>query len=77
MLANGRAKLERKGVDAVVVNDVAADGLGFDSPRNAGIFLKRDGAVEIPAMTKTEMAGRILDEIGRLRLQSPRVGSPA
>ncbi|HZY72253.1 MAG TPA: bifunctional phosphopantothenoylcysteine decarboxylase/phosphopantothenate--cysteine ligase CoaBC [Edaphobacter sp.] len=77
MLANGRVKLERKGVDAVVVNDVAADGLGFDSPRNAGIFLKRDGAVEIPAMTKTEMAGRILDEIGRLRLQSPRVGIPA
>jgi len=77
MLANGRAKLERKGVDAVVVNDVAASDLGFDSPRNAGIFLKRDGAVEIPAMTKAEMAERILDEIGRLRVESPRIGNPA
>jgi phosphopantothenoylcysteine decarboxylase/phosphopantothenate--cysteine ligase len=77
ILANGRAKLERKGVDAVVVNDVAASDLGFDSPRNAGIFLKRDGAVEIPAMTKAEMAERILDEIGRLRVESPRIGNPA
>jgi len=77
MLANGRAKLERKGVDAVVVNDVAASDLGFDSSRNAGIFLKRDGAVEIPAMTKAEMAERILDEIGRLRVESPRIGNPA
>jgi phosphopantothenoylcysteine decarboxylase/phosphopantothenate--cysteine ligase len=77
MLVNGRAKLERKGVDAVVVNDVASSELGFDSPRNAGIFLKRDGAVEIPAMTKAEMAERILDEIGSLRVQSPRVANPA
>jgi phosphopantothenoylcysteine decarboxylase/phosphopantothenate--cysteine ligase len=67
MLENGRAKLERKGVDAVVVNDVSSSELGFDSERNAGIFLKRDGAVEIPAMSKSAMAERILDEVGRLR----------
>ena len=67
VLANGRAKLIRKGVDAVMVNNVSVDGLGFDSERNSGSFLTREGEVRIPAMTKSEMAGRILDEVKRLR----------
>ncbi|WP_433967222.1 bifunctional phosphopantothenoylcysteine decarboxylase/phosphopantothenate--cysteine ligase CoaBC [Tunturiibacter gelidiferens] len=66
-MANGRAKLERKGVDAVVVNDVSEDGIGFDSEQNAGSFLTKDGAVEFPVMSKTEMAERILDEVLKLR----------
>jgi phosphopantothenoylcysteine decarboxylase/phosphopantothenate--cysteine ligase len=66
-LENGRAKLVRKGVDALVVNDVSADGVGFDSERNAGSFLTSEGAVEFSAMSKVEMAGRILDEVLRLR----------
>ena len=33
---NGRLKLARKGVDAVVVSDVSVDGIGFDSEENAG-----------------------------------------
>jgi phosphopantothenoylcysteine decarboxylase / phosphopantothenate---cysteine ligase len=67
VLANGRAKLVRKGVDAILVNDVSGDGLGFDSERNAGNFLTREGAVEFSEMSKGEMAGRILDEVLRLR----------
>ncbi len=67
VLANGRLKLQRKGVDAVVANDVSSNDLGFDSASNAGIFLRRDGAVDIPPMTKTEMAERILDEVQKLR----------
>jgi phosphopantothenoylcysteine decarboxylase/phosphopantothenate--cysteine ligase len=67
VLANGRAKLERKGVDAVVANDVSSAETGFDSERNAGSFLTRDGAVEFPTMSKTEMAERILDQVQRLR----------
>ncbi len=71
VLANGRAKLERKGVDAVVVNDVSSAGLGFDSENNAGVFLTRDKAVEIPAMSKATMAERILDEVRLLRQNLP------
>ena len=70
VLANGREKLKRKGVDAVVVNDVSASGLGFDSEWNAGNFLTRGGVVEFPAMRKVEMAGRILDEVWKLRVWS-------
>jgi phosphopantothenoylcysteine decarboxylase/phosphopantothenate--cysteine ligase len=69
MLANGRAKLERKGVDAIVVNDVSSSNLGFDSENNAGSFLTRDGAVAIQAMSKAAMSERILDEVRRLRTQ--------
>jgi phosphopantothenoylcysteine decarboxylase/phosphopantothenate--cysteine ligase len=71
VLANGRAKLERKGVDAIVINDVSSSELGFDSERNAGTFLTRDGAVEIPEMSKAEMAGRILDQAVKLRASLP------
>ncbi|MEO8737495.1 MAG: bifunctional phosphopantothenoylcysteine decarboxylase/phosphopantothenate--cysteine ligase CoaBC [Edaphobacter sp.] len=66
ILSNGRAKLERKGADAIVVNDVSSTGLGFDSDKNAGIFLTHDRAVDIPATTKSAMAERILDEIKHL-----------
>jgi phosphopantothenoylcysteine decarboxylase/phosphopantothenate--cysteine ligase len=68
VLESGRRKLERKGVDAVVVNDVSSAETGFDSERNAGSFLTRAGAVEFPAMSKVAMAGRILDEVRRLRV---------
>jgi phosphopantothenoylcysteine decarboxylase/phosphopantothenate--cysteine ligase len=66
-LANGRAKLAGKGVDAVVVNDVSVEGVGFDAEKNAGSFLTRSGAVEFPVMSKATMADRILDEVAKLR----------
>ncbi|MBS1820848.1 MAG: bifunctional phosphopantothenoylcysteine decarboxylase/phosphopantothenate--cysteine ligase CoaBC [Acidobacteria bacterium] len=72
VLANGRAKLARKGVDALVVNDVSGTGTGFDSDRNAGTFLTPDGAIDLPASTKAVMAGRIVDRIVGLRTGSPQ-----
>ena len=72
-LANGRAKLARKGVDAVVVNDVSLEGIGFDAEQNAGSFLTRSGAVELPVMSKVMMADRILDEVAKLRGLRPFV----
>jgi phosphopantothenoylcysteine decarboxylase/phosphopantothenate--cysteine ligase len=66
-LANGRAKLAGKGVDAIVVNDVSVEGVGFDAEQNAGSFLTKSGAVELPLMSKATMADRILDEVIKLR----------
>lgn len=66
-LNHGRAKLERKGVDAIVLNEVNRSGIGFDSDRNAATFLTSQTAIEMPEMTKREMADRILDEISSLR----------
>ena len=66
-LERGRGKLARKGVDAIVVNDVSHAGLGFDSDRNAGTMLIGEREVAIPAMSKREMAAKVLDEVVRMR----------
>jgi phosphopantothenoylcysteine decarboxylase/phosphopantothenate--cysteine ligase len=64
---NARGKLERKHLDAIVLNDVSRPGLGFGSERNAGSILTADGSMAIPEMSKQEMAGRILDAVLKLR----------
>jgi len=64
---NGRAKLLRKGVDAIVVNDVSREGVGFDSDMNAATFLTMNTAIDLPEMPKRKLADRILDEIVGLR----------
>jgi phosphopantothenoylcysteine decarboxylase/phosphopantothenate--cysteine ligase len=69
---NGRAKLLRKGADAIVVNDVSRPGLGFDSDSNAATLLTRDGSRELAAMSKAAMADEILDELAMLRANSER-----
>jgi len=66
-LAHGRAKLTRKGADAIVLNDVSREGIGFDSDRNAVTFLTPTTAVELPEMSKRDLADRILEEILGLR----------
>jgi phosphopantothenoylcysteine decarboxylase/phosphopantothenate--cysteine ligase len=62
-----REKLLAKGADAIVLNDVSRPGIGFDSDRNAATFVTAESAVEIPEMTKREMADRILDRVLALR----------
>jgi phosphopantothenoylcysteine decarboxylase/phosphopantothenate--cysteine ligase len=69
-LAHGRDKLLRKGADAIVLNDVSREGVGFDSDRNAVTFLTRDRSMDLPEMAKRELADHILDEV--LTLRRPR-----
>jgi phosphopantothenoylcysteine decarboxylase/phosphopantothenate--cysteine ligase len=66
-LQHGRDKLLRKGADALVLNDVGRPGVGFDSDRNAATFLTQQTAIELPEMSKRDLADRILDEIRALR----------
>lgn len=66
---NGRAKLLRKGVDAVVTNDVSLPGLGFDSDRNAAVWLTAEETAHLPESTKRELAERILDEAAKLAIR--------
>jgi phosphopantothenoylcysteine decarboxylase / phosphopantothenate---cysteine ligase len=70
MMENGRAKLLKKGADAIVVNDVAGEGVGIDADTNAATFLTKSTAVELPEMPKRQLADRILDEA--LMLRRPR-----
>lgn len=64
---NGRAKLLRKGADAIVVNDVSGENTGIDADRNAATFLTVSTSIELPEMPKRALADRILDEIATLR----------
>jgi phosphopantothenoylcysteine decarboxylase/phosphopantothenate--cysteine ligase len=68
-LERAREKLLRKGADAIVLNDISAEGIGFDSDRNAVVFLMRDGQVEIGEDSKQEIAERVLDEMLEMRLR--------
>lgn len=71
VLENARKKLARKKLDAIVVNDVSQEGVGFDSERNAVSILTQDEIVEVPETTKWEVAQRVLDQIVKLRKRRP------
>lgn len=65
---NARAKLEAKGLDLVVANDVTRADAGFDVDTNVvTLFMRGAAPVELPRMTKREVADRVLDEVARLR----------
>ncbi len=76
MLDNARKKLIAKRADAIVVNDVARQGIGFDAERNAATILTADETIEVPETSKWEVAHRVLDTAVRLR-QRKSTASPA
>jgi phosphopantothenoylcysteine decarboxylase/phosphopantothenate--cysteine ligase len=67
VLENARQKLAAKHLDAIVVNDVSREGVGFDSDRNEVTIITHDEVVEVPETTKWEVAQRVLDQVVRLR----------
>jgi phosphopantothenoylcysteine decarboxylase/phosphopantothenate--cysteine ligase len=72
-IERARAKLERKGLDAIVFNDVSRSDIGFDSDRNEVVIVERDGEYRIELAPKTEVADAILDRVEAMRAG---VGSP-
>ena len=70
-LENARQKLASKSLDAIVVNDVSREGVGFDSDRNAVTIITQDEVVEVPETTKWEVAQRVLDQVVRLHERKP------
>jgi len=73
VLENARQKLAAKQLDAIVVNDVSREGIGFDSDRNQVTIITNDEVVDVPETTKWEVAQRVLDQAVRIRrrLKSP------
>jgi phosphopantothenoylcysteine decarboxylase/phosphopantothenate--cysteine ligase len=62
-----RAKLGRKGVDAIVVNDVSDAAIGFESADNEVTVVTADGEERLPRGSKPEVAGAILDRVVAMR----------
>jgi phosphopantothenoylcysteine decarboxylase/phosphopantothenate--cysteine ligase len=63
-LAKGRAKLERKDLDLIVVNDALEPGAGFEHDTNRVALIGRDGTPQIlPLQSKRDVAEAILDAV--------------
>jgi phosphopantothenoylcysteine decarboxylase/phosphopantothenate--cysteine ligase len=72
-----RAKLERKTLDAIVVNDISRPDIGFDSDHNEVAILGQSGELHVPRSTKEDVAVRVLDFVQDLRVAGktrPREG---
>jgi phosphopantothenoylcysteine decarboxylase / phosphopantothenate---cysteine ligase len=63
-----RGKLERKRLDAIVVNDISQPGIGFDAAENEVTILARDGGeLRLRRARKEQIADGVLDEVEKLR----------
>ncbi|HYR96413.1 MAG TPA: bifunctional phosphopantothenoylcysteine decarboxylase/phosphopantothenate--cysteine ligase CoaBC [Candidatus Binatus sp.] len=75
--AEARRKLEGKGLDLIVANDVTAPGAGFGSDTNVVRLIDRDGLDEaLPVLPKEEVAGRILDWLAARRTRAASTLQP-
>ncbi len=67
VVANAKQKLEKKQLDIIVANDIAAADSGFDVDTNKVTLIDRDGKVDsLPLLTKREVADKILDRVVEL-----------
>jgi phosphopantothenoylcysteine decarboxylase / phosphopantothenate---cysteine ligase len=66
-LARARAKLVRKGVDAIVLNDVSDPEIGFDSDRNEVTIVEAEREQHVEIDSKDAVAEAILDRVEALR----------
>jgi phosphopantothenoylcysteine decarboxylase/phosphopantothenate--cysteine ligase len=62
-LEAARGKLARKGLDAVVLNDISRADIGFDAPDNEVTIVTAQREVAVPRTGKGEVAGAVLDAV--------------
>lgn len=71
LLAEARRKLASKNCDMLAANRVDVEGIGFESDQNELTLVMRTGeTVVLPRASKRQLAGRIFDELLKLRLAS-------
>ncbi|MCX6093092.1 MAG: bifunctional phosphopantothenoylcysteine decarboxylase/phosphopantothenate--cysteine ligase CoaBC [Candidatus Bipolaricaulota bacterium] len=63
LVENARDKLERKGLDFVVANDVGGTGCPFGSDENEAILVNADDAMSTPRLSKRALADLVLDRV--------------
>ncbi|MEI7547655.1 MAG: bifunctional phosphopantothenoylcysteine decarboxylase/phosphopantothenate--cysteine ligase CoaBC, partial [Actinomycetota bacterium] len=72
LLANAQSKLQRKHLDLIVANDVAAPGVGFQHDTNAVTMVQPGGITQAFSLTdKRSIAKAVLDTVVRIRGASP------
>jgi len=77
VIENARKKLDAKGADLIVANDVSAADSGFDVETNRITLVASDGVIELPLMSKREAADRVIDAAIKLRQVTTASGGGA
>ena len=71
VITYAKIKMGKKGLDMVVANDITKEGAGFDTDTNIATIITKSGSeIDLPKMSKREMADRMLDEVVGLRKAS-------
>ena len=71
VIENAKKKLQEKGADLIVANDVSGSDSGFDVDNNRIALVSTEGVVELPLLSKQEAAGRIIDAAMKIRSARP------
>ena len=66
VLSYARDKMERKGLDLIVANDVSEQSIGFNSDENAVTLIWREGQQSLPQASKGSIARQIIAKIAQL-----------
>lgn len=61
LIENAVRKLESKNVDMIVANSLKTEGAGFGTDTNVVTLITKNGKTELPLMSKTDVAMKILD----------------
>jgi phosphopantothenoylcysteine decarboxylase / phosphopantothenate---cysteine ligase len=74
-ISRARAKLNRKGADLIVLNDVSDPRIGFESAENEVTLVAAGDEIEVPRAAKEAVADAILDRVERLRTAAGASGA--
>lgn len=62
-----KSKMQKKNLDMVIANDITKDGAGFNAETNIATIITGENEIDLPLMSKRELADKILDEMLKLR----------
>jgi phosphopantothenoylcysteine decarboxylase/phosphopantothenate--cysteine ligase len=71
VVAYAQAKLQQKGADLIVANDVSRSDAGFDVETNAVTLVSKGGAEDVPLQAKSAVAAKILDRVEQFLVAVP------
>ena len=72
LVENAKQKLQQKGLDLIVANDITASDGGFGADNNLVTIIDREGKIDsLPLLPKREVADRILDKLVMLFAAKP------
>lgn len=67
MLENSRKKLKKKNLDMIVANNLKVSGAGFKGDTNVVTLITKDQEIELPLMSKEDVASNLMDHIMNVR----------